>query len=194
MSTYNIVIFIGLSFLVGGLIYVLLLSLKTRLFDKYFEVSIEESYNLNNLFPIKINGQINPKVDFLEIPYESLNIEINTKTIRGNIINNNISLELIKPTDRKTAVYLVKKHYMKNVKSYINETIKNNKEHIELIKISEKQKRNMEKIACKTCKHKMQCKISFKECNYERDNIDEILQKGLIIKSNKNYEMNNKFE
>lgn len=194
MLTYLNILIMVLVFFITGLIYVVLPLLKTRLFDKYFEINLEESYNLNNLFPIKIKGGIVPKVDFLEIPYENLNIEINTKTIRGNIINNKISLELIKPTDRRNAIYLVKKQYIKNVKSYINETTKNNKDYIELIRISEKQKNNIEKIACKTCKNKIQCKILFKECNYLRENKDEILQKGLMIKNNINYEMNNKFE
>jgi len=179
------------SIFLSALIYKLFPLLRTRLFDKYFQIYLEEVYNLDDLFPIKMQGQIIPKVDFLDIPYQSLNIEINTKTIRGTIVNNEISLELIKPNDRKLSVYLVKTHYIKTVKSYITETIKTKKEYIELIKISKKQKHNMEKLACHTCKHKIQCQISFTECNYERDVKDKILHKGITINNNKNYEMDN---
>jgi len=191
MSTYINVIIIVFSLISVALIYILLPLFRTRLFDKYFQIYLEESYNLDDLFPIKMKGKIIPKVDFLDIPYENLNIEINTKTIRGTIINNTISLELIKPTDRKSSVYLVKLYYIKTVKSYIRETINNKKEYIELIKISEKQKQKMDKIACQTCKHRIQCQISFKECNYERECIDEILRKGITINNNKNYEVDN---
>jgi len=191
MSTYINVIIIVFSLISVALIYILLPLFRTRLFDKYFQIYLEESYNLDDLFPIKMKGKIIPKVDFLDIPYENLNIEINTKTIRGTIINNTISLELIKPTDRKSSVYLVKLYYIKTVKSYIRETINNKKEYIELIKISEKQKQKMDKIACQTCKHRVQCQISFKECNYERECIDEILRKGITINNNKNYEVDN---
>jgi len=191
MSTYINVIIIVFSLISVALIYILLPLFRTRLFDKYFQIYLEESYNLDDLFPIKMKGKIIPKVDFLDIPYENLNIEINTKTIRGTIINNTISLELIKPTDRKSSVYLVKLYYIKTVKSYIIETINNKKEYIELIKISEKQKQKMDKIACQTCKHRVQCQISFKECNYERECIDEILRKGITINNNKNYEVDN---
>jgi len=179
------------SISLSALLYMVSLLFRTRLFDKYFQVYLEEVYNLDDLFPIKMKGQIIPKVDFLDIPYDNLNIEINTKTIRGTIINNTISLELIKPKDRKLSVYLIKTHYIKTVKSYIRETIKTKKEYIELIKISEKQKRNMEKLACQTCKHKIQCQIAFTECNYERDIKDKILHKGITINSNKDYEMDN---
>ncbi len=189
MSTYtNVIIIFGI---IAGFTYILVPLFKTKLFNKYFKIYLEENYNLNNLFPIKIEGKIIPKVDFLDIPYENLDIEINTKTIRGSIVNNNIALELIKPDDRRAAVYLIKTHYIKTVKSYINETIRNKKEYIELIKISEKQKHNMKKIACQTCKHKIRCQILFKECTYERDIADEVLQKGITIKSSKNYELDN---
>jgi len=191
MSTYINVIIIVFSLISVALIYILLPLFRTRLFDKYFQIYLEESYNLDDLFPIKMKGKIIPKVDFLDIPYENLNIEINTKTIRGTIINNTISLELIKPTDRKSSVYLVKLYYIKTIKSYIRETINNKKEYIELIKISKKQKQKMDKIACQTCKHRVQCQISFKECNYERECIDEILRKGITINNNKNYEVDN---
>jgi len=191
MLTYINVIIIVLSVISAALIYILLPLFRTRLFDKYFQIYLEESYNLDDLFPIKMKGQIIPKVDFLDIPYQNLNIEVNTKTIRGTIVNNTISLELIKPTDRKSSVHLIKIHYIKTVKSYITETIKNKKEYIELIKISQKQKHNLDKIACQTCKHRVQCQISFKECNYEREYRDEILRKGITINNTKNYEMDN---
>ncbi|SDL01660.1 hypothetical protein SAMN05660472_02467 [Natronincola ferrireducens] len=50
-------------------------------------------------------------VDYLEVPYENLGIEINTNTNHGTIVNNTISLELIKLNNRKKAFYLIKKHY-----------------------------------------------------------------------------------
>lgn len=188
MSTYIIIILI---IIFTALVYILFPLFQTRLFDKYFQIYSEENYNLNDLFPIKIQGKIIPKVDFLDIPYEQLNIEINTKTIRGTIINNILSLKLIKPKDRRTSVYLIKTYYINAVKPYIVETIKNKKEYIELIKISTKQKRNLEKIACQTCKHKVQCNISFTKCNYKRMNKDAILRKGIKVNTNKNYELNN---
>ena len=52
-----------------------------------------------------------------------------------------------------------------------------------------KQKHNLEKIACQTCKHKVQCQISFTECNYERESKDTILRKGIKVNTNKNYEL-----
>ncbi|MCC5911039.1 MAG: hypothetical protein JJT76_11450 [Clostridiaceae bacterium] len=165
----------------------MLLSLRTRLFDKYFQIQLEETYNLDDLFLIKVMGHITPKVDYLEIPYENLQIKINTKTIRGTIINNTVSLELIKLNDRKKALYLIKKHYSKAVKSYIAETIVNKKQHIELINISKSEKKYMKKVACDTCKHRMQCQIAFNKCNYERETKDAILSKGMKIDSNKNY-------
>lgn len=188
MSTYLIII---VCFILITLIYFLLPRFRTKLFDKYFQVYLEESYNLDHLFPIKIKGNIVPKVDFLDIPYDNLSIEINTKTIRGTIINNNLSLELIKPRDRKTSVYLIKTHYIKTVRPYIKETIQNKKEYIELINLSAKQKCNLEKIACQTCKHKVQCQISFMECNYERAVKDAILGKGIKVDTDRNYEFDN---
>jgi len=142
MSTSINIIIIVTSILSASLIYISLPIFRTKLFDKYFQIYLEEGYNLDDLFPIKMKGQIIPKVNFLDIPYQNLNIEINTKTIRGTINNNIVSLELIRPHDRKTSVYLVKTHYIKAVKSYITETIKNKKEYIELIKISKKQRHN----------------------------------------------------
>ncbi|MFW5648526.1 MAG: hypothetical protein ACOCG5_05520 [Candidatus Alkaliphilus sp. MAG34] len=188
MSAY-IFIIVGIIFVI--LIYLLLQSLRTKLFDKYFQIYLDESYNLDDLFPIKIQGKVLPKVDFLDIPYENLNIEISTKTIRGTINSNTLSLELIKPGDRKTSVYLVKTHYTKAVKPYIKETIKNKKEYISLVRMSTKQRHNLEKLACQTCKHKVQCQISFTECNYEREPKDTILRKGIKVNTNKNYELNN---
>lgn len=173
------------------LIYICLPVLRTKTFDKYFQVYLEEAYNLDDLFPIKIKGKIIPKVDFLDIPYEDLDIEINTKTIRGTIVSNGLSLELIRPRDRKTALYLIKTHYIKTVKPYIKETIQNKKEYIGLINLAEKHKRKLEKIACQTCKHRVQCQISFSECNYERLERDAILRKGIRVDTNKDYELNN---
>ncbi len=190
MSTNTYVIIAICSFYVA-IFYILLPLFKIRFFDKYFNIYLEESYNLNDLFPIKIKGKIIPKVDFLDIPYQDLNIGINTKTIRGNIKNNVISLDLIKPKDRKKTVYLIKAYYIKAVKSYIIETVKKKKEYIKLINISKKQKNNMKKIACQTCKNRVQCQIVFTECNYERNVNDKILSKGITIKSSKNYEMDN---
>lgn len=187
MSIY--IIILSIIFLILGYIFFPLF--QTRLFDKYFQIYSEEVYNLDDLFPIKIEGKVVPKVDFLDIPYEKLNIEINTKTIRGNIINNILSLELIKPKDRKTSVYLIKTHYIKAVKPYIIETIKTKKEYIDLINISVKQKHKLEKIACKTCRYKTQCKISFTECNYEKTTRDPILSKGIKVNTDRNYELNN---
>lgn len=142
MSTYinSSTIFIALSVLSVVTLYILLPMIRTKLFDKYFQIYLEESYNLDDLFPIKMNGKIIPKVDYLDIPYEDLDIEIHTKTIRGRIVCNNISLELIKPDDRKTSVYLIKTHYTQAVKPFIKETFNSKKEYIELIRISEKQK------------------------------------------------------
>jgi len=184
-----------ISFIIIALSIIALLSfiqkLRTRLFDKYFNIQLEESYNLNDLFPIKIIGSITPKVDYLEIPYDNLEININTKIIRGTIINNQINLELIKLSDRNKAALLIKQHYAKAVKSYINETIKNKKNFIELINISQKQRKHIKKIACSTCKHRTQCQIAFNGCNYKRETRDSILSKGLTINSNKNYEINN---
>lgn len=186
MSTYINVA--GVVFIVA--IYLSLPWFRTRLFDKYFQIYLEEDYNLDDLFPIKMKGKVIPKVDFLDIPYENLNIEINTKTIRGTIINNALSLELIRPNDRNTSIHLIKTHYIKAVKPHIKETTKNKKEYIDLIRISSKQKHNLKRIACRTCKHKVRCQISFTECNYEKTNRDAILRKGIKVNTNKNYELN----
>lgn len=191
MLTNSYMLLVIASIFLSTLTYILLPLFRTRLFDKYFQIYLEESYNLDDLFSIKINGKIVPKVDFLDIPYKNLNIEITTKTIRGSIVNNIISLELIMPKNRKLAIYLIKTNYIKVVKSYIKETIKSKKEYIELINISKKQKHNIEKIACHTCKHKIQCQISFTECNYERYTQDKILNKGITINNKKNYELDN---
>ncbi|MDR5658430.1 hypothetical protein RH915_02900 [Serpentinicella sp. ANB-PHB4] len=165
-------------------------SSRTKLFDKYFQVDIEESYNLVDLYPIKITGTIRPTVDYLDIPYEDLDIVINTKTIRGTIVNNKISLELIQLSDRRKALYLIKKHYTKAVQSYITETLTNKKQFIELINISSKEKRSLEKIACNTCKHRLNCPLEFNKCTYERETKDIILSKGIKVNTTKNYELN----
>ncbi|SNS93153.1 hypothetical protein SAMN05446037_102825 [Anaerovirgula multivorans] len=187
MLTNIDMIIVILSIFSAVLIYIFLFP--TRLFDKYFQIYLEESYDLDALFPIKIKGQIIPKVGFLEIPYQSLNIEINTKTIRGTIVNNTVSLEFIKLSDRRKSLYLLKKHYTKAVKSYITETIRNKKDYIRLIKISTRQKQHIKKVACQTCKHRMKCQIAFDQCNYERKTKDTILSKGIRVDSNKNYEL-----
>lgn len=190
MSTYATVVIVLIIFL-SIVIYILSSSFSTRYFDKYFEVSLDESYNLDHLFPIKIDGTIIPKVSFLEIPYNELNIEINKKTIRGTIVNNIINLELIKTKDRKKSIHLIKEHYIRAVKPYITEIVRDKKEYIELIKISEKQKQYIEKIACQTCKNKMQCQIAFTECNYERKFSDQVLNKGMKVDSDRNYKFDN---
>ncbi|MDT3699017.1 MAG: hypothetical protein RO469_06275 [Thermincola sp.] len=165
-----------------------LLALRTRLFDKYFQIHLEECYNMDDLFHIKIKGQITPKVDYLEIPYEDLNIEINTKTMRGTIVNNEVSLELINLHDRKKTKYLIKQYYIKTVESYIKEILRNNKDYIKLIKTSKRQKHHMKKIACGTCKYSLQCQISFDECNYERETRDAILSNCIRTSDSKYYE------
>ena len=76
MSAYIIIV---ISIILAVLVYLLLPSSRTKLFDKYFQIYLEENYNLDDLFSIKIQGKIIPKVDFLDIPYEDLNIEIDTK-------------------------------------------------------------------------------------------------------------------
>ncbi|ATW26787.1 hypothetical protein [Candidatus Formimonas warabiya] len=173
MLTYIGVIIVILSFFSFTQVYKLLF--RTRLFDKYFQINLEESYNLDDLFPIKIKGQITPKVDYLDIPYESLNIPINTKTICGTIENNLVSLELIKSSDRKKSLNLIKQQYTKTVRSYISETIKTKKEYIELIKISKRQKHHLKKIACANCKHQIQCEIMFDTCNYQKKTRETLL-------------------
>lgn len=186
LTNMNIIIIL---FSIFSAVVTYIIFFPTRLFDKYFQISLEESYDLDDLFPIKIKGQIIPKVDFLEIPYESLNIEIHTKTIRGTIVNNIVSLELIKLRDRRKSFHLLKKHYAKAVKSYITETIRNKKEYIQLITISKKEKQYIKKVACETCKHRMQCQIAFTQCSYERKSRDAILDKGITVDTNKNYEL-----
>lgn len=183
MSTYMLVLVFIIIFFI--FLYKLL---NFRDFDKYFQLNLEESYDLNKLFSIRLTGKIVPRVSFLEIPYEELNIDINKKTIRGTIKNNVVSLEFIRIRDKKRAVNLIKLYYMKKVAPYIKETIKAKKEDIELIKMAEKEKDKLKKIACQTCKHRMQCQISLGECNYERRTEDKILNKGIRINNNINYE------
>ncbi len=187
MSTY-IIILIGIVFTISA--YLLLPLFRIKLFDKYFQIYSEENYNLDDLFSVKIQGKIIPKVDFLDIPYEDLDIEIDTKTIRGSITDNVLSLKLIRPSDRRISICLVKTHYIKAVRPYIKETIKNKKEYIDLIKISTRQKHNLEKIACRTCKHRVQCQISFTKCNYERADRDTVLRRGMKVDTNRDYELN----
>ncbi|NLM03893.1 MAG: hypothetical protein GX214_02610 [Clostridiales bacterium] len=189
MSTF-IFSLLAMAIFFSILIYIYLSSSINRIFNKYFELNLDESYNLDDLFYIKLYGEITPKVDFLEIPYKELNIEINKKTIRGNIINNKINLELVRASDRKTSISLIKEYYIKSVKTYIKESIKEKQEYIQLIKISERQKKYMKKLACQTCKHKMQCQISFTECNYERKFNDKILDKGMKVDNDRNYKLN----
>ncbi|QUH25849.1 hypothetical protein [Serpentinicella alkaliphila] len=189
MSTHIISIIITL--LITPLLITYLLSLRTKVFDKYFKLNLEESYNLADLFPIKIKGQITCKVNYLDIPYEDLSIEINTKVIRGTIKNNIVSIELIKLSDRRKALFLVKKDYLKTVNSYINETVNKKKHYIELINLSDKEKQTIQKVACNACMNKIQCQIDFNSCNYKKLNKDLLLNKGLKVNSNKNYELNN---
>ncbi|ABW19605.1 hypothetical protein [Alkaliphilus oremlandii] len=187
MSTYTIIILA----LIGSaaMIYLVFTLLKTRFFNKHFDIYIQESYNLDDLFPIKLNGKIIPKADFLDVPYEELQIQVDTKTIRGTISNNIISIELIRPMDRKKAVFLIKAYYTKTVRPYIKEAVKNKKEYIVLRNLSKKQQPNLKKIACNTCKHRVQCQITFTECHYEREDRDKILDRGIVVNSKKNYEL-----
>lgn len=177
------IIFFSLVFLVP--IYLFLL--RPRLFDKYFRIDLDENYNLDDLFPIKIKGRITPKVDYLDIPYESLSIEIKTRAIHGTIINNSVSLELINLHDRKKIPYLIKQHYIKAVQSSLKEIIKQKKDYIELIKISKKQEQQMKKIACATCRYRIQCHISFNECNYEREKREAFLSNNMLNNENKKF-------
>ncbi|ABR47574.1 hypothetical protein Amet_1374 [Alkaliphilus metalliredigens QYMF] len=154
---------------------------RSYVFNQYFKVEYEESYNLDNIFQVKIHGRIIPTVSYLDIPYEDITVEIHTPTIRGNIKNNFVSIELVRPQDRRKAIMLVKSHYYKAVKSFIKETVTNKKEHIYLLSLAEKQKIQMHKIACHTCKHRVQCQISFTECKYERVEKDILLHKGIKI-------------
>ncbi|KAB3529281.1 hypothetical protein [Alkaliphilus serpentinus] len=151
------------------------------IFNKYFSLDLYEGYNLDKIYHIKITGKIIPQVTYLDIPFDSISIKIRTKAIVGEIHHNNISIELISPKDRKRVIYLIKKSYIQAVKAYMKEILKNNKEEIKLIKLSEKHRPKVSKLACNTCKHKVQCKITFNVCNYQREANDPILKKGIII-------------
>ena len=155
--------------------------IQDRRFNKYFIIISEESYDLDNLFPIRITGTIIPKMDYLEIPYGEIKIEIKTATIIGQIKGTGINLSFIRLKDRKKAIRLVKKHYVKAVNSYVVETNKNKAEYINLINLSKKQLPKIEKLACSTCKNTIKCEIAFTNCNYERDNVDKLLAKGIKI-------------
>jgi hypothetical protein len=181
--TINIYLFTTIT-IACLLLYLIFIYLKSNRFDKYFTICAEETYNLDNLFQIKINGIIVPKVDFLDIPYLDLFAEINTPTIKGKIKENNFSIEFIRPNDRKKAIQLVKYHYLKTVHSFIDEALRDKKEHIRLSALSKQQKSKIQKIACHTCKHKIKCRIAFDKCHYERTQVDAILRKGIRVDMN----------
>ncbi|MBM7616068.1 hypothetical protein [Alkaliphilus hydrothermalis] len=163
------------------LFYQMLSYLKNKKFDSYFQIYSEETYNLDDLYHIKLKGHIAPKKDYLDIPYKELSIVIRTTAIQGEIKENEFYLELIRPRDRKKALMLVREQYMKAVTPYISETFQNRKEDIKLIELSKKHSAVMEKIACNTCKHKIQCSISFTQCHYERADVDVLLNKGIKV-------------
>ncbi len=162
-------------------IYLLIRYLENEKFNKYFALTAEEAYDLDNLFPIKISGRIIAKMDYLDIPYEELKLEIKTPTILGQIIGTEYQLSFIRLKDRKKALKLVKSHYLKAVKPYILETNKNKAEYIYLINLSKKQRPKIERVACATCKNTIQCQIAFSKCTYERDQVDNIINKGITI-------------
>lgn len=153
----------------------------TRIFNKYFYVELVERYNLDKIYHIEITGRIIPKVAYLKIPYEKISTEIKSKAMMGVINNNNIYIELISPKDRRKVLYLIKKSYIKAVKPYIREVLSNSKDQIKLIKLSQRHRPKVSKIACNTCKYKVQCKIAFTACNYQREHNDTILNKGIRV-------------
>ncbi|SCY69298.1 hypothetical protein [Alkaliphilus peptidifermentans] len=161
--------------------YIFYLSLSTRLFNKYFIIKYDEEYDMDNIYHIKIKGVITPKVDYLDIPKGKISAEINTNTIIGIIKQDVAQLELICPNDRNKAIRLIKKSYINAVKPFLKESLQNNKETIQLIRLSEKHRTKVSKLACNTCKYKVQCKIAFTKCNYERENLDIILKKGIKV-------------
>ncbi|WP_034328045.1 hypothetical protein [Alkaliphilus transvaalensis] len=171
----------ALLIILSSIIFYQIISfLKNNKFNQYFQLFSQESYNLDDLFPIKLSGEIIPKKDYLEIPHD-LYVTINTTAIQGEIKHNRFYIELIRPKDRKKALELVKSQYLKTVTPYIRETIQNKKEDIRLIELSKKQLPQMQKIACNTCKHKVQCQIAFTSCNYEREEVDTIIRKGIKV-------------
>ena len=169
----------------GGLlllsIHLLIKHLQNGRFNKYFSIISEEAYDLDNLFPIRVTGKILTKMDYLDIPYEEINLEVRTTTILGQIIGTGFSLCYIRLKDRNKAIKLIKKHYLKAVKPYIIETNKNKAEYINLINLSRKQLPKIEKVACSTCKNTIQCQIAFTKCNYKRNDVDNLLNKGITI-------------
>ncbi|GAB6086780.1 hypothetical protein [Alkaliphilus crotonatoxidans] len=169
-------LFSAVGLVIGGLwLY------RLRPFYRYFEISYEETYNLNDLYQIKLVGRITPKMEYLDIPYSTLSVSIDKPAIKGHIKSNEFTVELIRPRDRRRALGLICRHYFKAVNPYITETLQNKKEEIRLIKLSKKQLPKLQKLACNTCKHKLLCQISFDKCSYEREYKDSLLGRGLKV-------------
>ena len=169
----------------GGLLLISILFflqyLQNRRFNKYFTIISEETYDLDNLFPIRVTGKILTRMDYLDIPHEEINLKVRTTTILGQIVGTGFSLCYIRLKDRNKAVRLVKQHYLKAVAPYIEETNKNKAEYINLINLSRKQLPKIEKVACSTCKNTIQCQIAFTKCNYKRSDVDNLLYEGITI-------------
>ncbi len=179
------ILFVILSIFLSTLFYQILSYFRNRKFNQYFQIISDESYNLDDLFHIKLTGEIIPKMDYLDIPYDELTISIQTPTILGVIKQNQFYVQLIRPRHRKKALELVKLHYMKTVAPYIRDTIQNKREDIQLINLSKRHLPKIKKLACNTCRYKIQCRIAFTECNYEREKLDTLLEKGIVVKLNR---------
>ncbi len=154
---------------------------RSREFNNYFKISYDETYHLDALYHIKLSGTIVPRLDYLDIPYDTLSVSIDKPAIRGLIKKNQFSVELIRPRDRRKALRLIRRHYLNAVNPYIIETLQNKKEEIYLIRLSKKQLPKLQKLACNTCRHKLLCQISFDGCSYEREQKDMLLNKGLKV-------------
>lgn len=150
-------------------------------FNHYFKISYEETYDLSELYHIKLIGTIIPKMDYLDVPYDTLTVEFNRPAIKGSIKSNEFTVELIRLKDRKKALQMIRKHYLAAVNPFIKETLQNKSEDIMLITLAQKQLPRLQKLACDSCKHKLQCQIAFEGCHYEREKKDKILDKGIKV-------------
>lgn len=156
-------------------------SRNTRGFKRYFSLSYQETYQMDQLYPIILTGQIDTKVDYYRLPHGEVEASVEKYALKGAIYNNGFTLQLIRPRDRKKALRLIRSQYYHLAAPYLKEVNQLKHETIELSKLSKAQTKKLEKIACNTCKKRLQCQIAFTGCQYEREEVDPLLAKGIKV-------------
>lgn len=152
------------------------LTWKVRAFDRNFHIDYQQIYSVGHIYQIKLLGNITPISDngrkIFDTYSSNFNISFSNTTISGNVYGDRVNINMIRKKDKKTALRLLKKTFIKELRSTIREIETEYKTENKLKEMASKEKNKLTKMACQECRYKYQCGIAFTECKYEKEKIN----------------------